>query len=183
MVVMSGGGIPDINAVDGAGADRFIGGRYKTDHRLKYDSKFTKLPENVIEVPNPDRLRFEERKKREAMVAELDGGNDEGRRKLNVAGEEDGHNHDNDIPVRTRLKTTPRHEIVTKGINKTQLMFEALEVIRHLPPDDPDGPGKNSYLYMFHCFSTVIIVKQISFINLFDPRSLLNRMDLGFSKI
>ena len=138
--------MPDINAGDGAGygGNRYGGGQYKPgDLGLKYDSKLTKLPENVIEVPNPDRLRFEERMKREAMVQELED-RDEGRRKLNVV--EDGHNHDNDIPVRTRLKTT---EMVTKGINKTQLMYEALEVVFHLPPDDPDGPGKNSYIHSF----------------------------------
>ena len=92
--------------------------------------------------------------KREAMVQELeDRGNDEGRRKLNVV--EDGHNHDNDIPVRTRLKPT---EMVTKGINKTQLMYEALEVVFHLPPDDPNGPGKSLYIHsVFKCYCIVTL--------------------------
>ena len=149
MVVMSGRGIPDINAVDRAG-DRFGDGPYKEkDQRLKYDSKLAKGPENVIEVPNPDRLHFEKRLKREAMVTKLeDRVNDEVGRKLNVVGEEVGHNHDNDIPVRTRLK-----KMSTPGINRTLLKYEAEEVVFHLPPDDPNGPGKtflaSGYLPVF----------------------------------
>ena len=89
MVVISGGGIPDINSVDAAG-ERIGRGRHNPDQRLRYDSKLTKLPENVIEVPNPDRLHFEESVKRDAMVVELeDRGNDDGRRKLNDIGDED----------------------------------------------------------------------------------------------
>ena len=142
MVVMSGGGIPDINSVDAAG-ERIGRGRRNLDQRLKYNSK---LPENVMEVPNPDRLDFEDRM-RNPVVMELDDrGNDDGRRKLNDIGEEDGHNREIVFPKRTRLKTTPgyktlRHR-VTKEINKTQLEYEAIEVVFHLPPDEPNGPGK-----------------------------------------
>ena len=148
MVVMSGGGIPDINSVDPAGGR----GRNNQDRRLRYDSKLTKLPENVIEVPNPDRLQFEERVKREAgreagIRVEVE---DRGR-KLNGAGEEDGLNRETEFPKRTRLKK-PVEDIdlkVTKGVNKTQIQYEALEVVFHLPPDDPDGPGKYEVLYFY----------------------------------
>ena len=154
MVVMSGGGIPDINSVDAAG--EHIGrGRHNPDQRLKYGSKLNKVPENVIEVPNPDRLDFEERVKREAVMVDLeDRGNDDGRRKLNDIGEEDGHNRETFFPKRTRLKPTgnpknlnPR---VTKGVNKTQLEYEAVEVVFHLPEDDPNGPGKYILFLSFY---------------------------------
>ena len=152
MVVMSGGGIPDINSVDAAG-ERIGRGRYRPDQRLKYNSK---LPENVMEVPNPDRLDFEDRVKREAVVVELDDrGNDDGRRKLNDIGEEDGHNRETVSPKRTRLKSTgiantPKHG-VTKGVNKTQLEYEAIEVVFHLPPDEPNGPGRYKIFLSTSC--------------------------------
>ena len=154
MVVMSGGGIPDINSVDAAG-ERIGRGRHSLDQRLKYDSKLTKLPENVIEVPNPDRLHFEERVKRDAMVVELeDRGNDDGRRKLNDFGDEDGHNRETAFPKRTRLKSTDNlknwNHKVTKGVNKTQLEYEAIEVVFHLPPDEPNGPGKYKIFRSFY---------------------------------
>ncbi len=144
MVVMSGGGIPDINSLDG-GAQGYQdrGGRLK----LKYDGKLTKIPPNVLEVPNPDRMKFFERMKREAEQEENEKNNleinEDHRRALQ------NHNHeDNDIPPRTKLKnkTTGPVNPNLKATNKSVLHYKAEEVVFHpIPPDNPNGPG----LYIF----------------------------------
>ncbi len=105
----------------------------------------------MIEVPDPDRLRYEERMKRDAAAARehREDANDDGRRKLNVVGDEEGHNHNNDIPVRTRLKPrvseTPM-DGPRRATNRSRLKYEAEEVVFHLPPDAPNGPGKPNLL-------------------------------------
>ncbi len=150
MVIMSGGGIPDINSLDGTAqgsyADR--GGRLK----LKYDGKLTKIPPNVLEVPNPDRMKFFERMKRQAEQEENEKNNldknEDHRRALQ------NHNHeDNDIPPRTKLKnktTGPVNPNIVIATNKT-LKYKAEEVVFHpIPPDNPNGPG--TCIYFILCF-------------------------------
>ena len=140
MVVMSGGGIPDIGSMD---EDRRAPRghhekRHPKDTWLEFkpgdNTPLTKLPENVIEVPKvDDGWGIVDRIRKYA----------ENGRKLNneEVGEKEEHN--NDTPIRTRLKTPqPKNAPTTKMV---VVKGKPEDPVLIIPPDDPEGPGKHTF--------------------------------------